>query len=362
MRRTLHTGGDDREAPGLGRAISLRCAMALALIVATLAACGSAQGKGGRSTGTATSAPAPTVHTPSAVATPCGKAGAENLARTEGLVATRIYANELSSSEVAADRSQVEHFQPLLSALAAGDRAAVGAAVSSLVFSHTHIVRLRVSVGGVVLADIGGPYIIAPVSGTLRLGGRVLGHYILSVQDDLGYVKLVSRFIGAPIVLREGSRSIPVEGTLAPGPATIPDHGPVSYRGVSYQAFSLAAMSFPMTSLRISLLVPTAPSLARSSCAEIRVAELGDVARRISRRFTLSPVNFSSYIRATQPLTGGLIYIRSGSRQLAGSSQPGPATLPDSGTVDYRGRSYGVSSFTTASQVGTVRIYQLVRL
>jgi hypothetical protein len=56
-----------------------------------------------------------------------------------------------------------------------------------------------------------------------------------------------------------------------------------------------------------------------------------------------------------------LIYIRSGSHQLAGSSQPGPAKLPSRGTVSYRGSSYGVSSFTAASEAGQVRIYQLVR-
>ena len=144
----------------IGRAIGRYCRVGLALTVATLAACGSAQGQGGTSSQSPISVPsgaAVSTTTPSGAATPCGKAGAETLARTAGLVATRIYANELSSAEVTADKSQVEHYQPLLSALASGDRAGVSAAVSSLVFSHTHVVRLRVSRGGVVLADIGGP-------------------------------------------------------------------------------------------------------------------------------------------------------------------------------------------------------------
>jgi hypothetical protein len=374
MHPTLEMGRTDRHggAARVGRAAAVLGRIGLALALVTLAGCGSAQGKAGPSSAAATSvraasavsstAPSKTVSStaPSKPATPCGSAAAETLARTEGVAATRLYANELSSSEVSADKSQVEHYQPLLSALQSNNRAGVAAAVTSLVYSHTHVVRLRVSRGGVVLSDVGGPYIIAPVSGTLHQGGQVVGHYILSVQDDLGYVKLVSRFIGAPLVLRQGSRSVPVEGTT-PGPATIPDHGPVSYRYVSYQAFSINAKAFPMAALRISLLVPVSSSLGRSSCAEIRVAELGDIARRVSRRFTLSPANFSSYIKATAPLTGGLIYIRSGSRQLAGSTQPGPHTLPDKGTIAYRGTSYGVFSFTTASEVGPVRISQLVR-
>jgi hypothetical protein len=292
---------------------------------------------------------------------PCGSAAADTLARVVGVVATRIYANELSSSEVFSDKRQVERFSPLLSAVARGDRTAVGEAVTSLVFSHTHVVRLRVSRGGEVLADVGGPDILAPVSGSLRLGGRTVGHYTLSVQDDLGYVKLVTRFIGVPLVLRMGARTLPVAGTVAPGPSSIPDHGPVQYRHSTYEAFSFDAQAFPSGPLRISLLVPVPGSLFGRTCSDIRVTELGDVARRISRRFTLSPGNFSSYIKATAPLTGGLIYIRSGSHQLAGSTRPGPRTLPGRGTVTYRGSTYGVFSFVSSSEAGPVRIYQLVQ-
>jgi hypothetical protein len=329
--------------------------------VATLAACGSAQGKS--STTSRPSSPAPASAAAATAPAPvqlCGSAGAETLARTVGLVATRIYANELSSSEVFADKRQVEGFSPLLSAVASGNRAAVREAVTSLVFSHTHVVRLRVTRGGEVLADVGGREILAPVSGSLRSGGRTVGHYVLSVQDDLGYVKLVNRFIGAPLVLRAGSRTLPVAGALSPGPASIPAHGPVTYRNVTYEAFSFNAQVFPSGPLRISLLVPVSGSLSRNTCNEIKIAELGDVARRISRRFALSPANFSSYIKATGPLTGGLIYIRVGSRQLAGSTHPGPGTLPSRGTVNYRGRTYGVFAFTTGTEVGPVRIYQLV--
>jgi hypothetical protein len=338
---------------------------AAALLATALAACGaSAQSTTG---GTA---PPSSPRTPATVAasaeapgiarTPCGPAAAEVLARTAGDVATRIYAGEVSGAETQSDKSQVEHFTPLLAALASGERAAVSAAVNSLVFSHTHVVRLRVTRGGVVLADVGGPYILAPVGGTLRFRGRVVGRYLLSVQDDLGYVKLATRFIGAPLVLRTGSRTLPVEGVLAPGPASIPDHGPVSYRGTTYEAFSFNASAFPSGPLRISLLLAIPRSLAASSCAAIKNRELGRVAQRISRRFALAPGNFSAYIQVTRTLTGGLIYIRAGSHQLAASTRPGPPRLPSEGSVSYRGKSYEVSSFSAPTSVGQVRIYQLV--
>jgi hypothetical protein len=337
-------------------------AAALAAIV--LAACGaSAQGTSGTARRSSTHPPATIASSPRApgiARTPCGPAAAEVLARAAGAVATRIYGGELSSSETRNDRSQVEHFAPLLAAMASGERAAVKAAVSSLVFSHTHVVRLRVTRAGVVLADIGGPNILAPVGGTLRFRGRTVGRYLLSVQDDLGYVKLATRFIGAPLVLRTGSHTVPVEGVLAPGPASIPDHGPVSYRNTNYEAFSFNASAFPSGPLRISILLPLPRSLAANTCAEIKNRELGRVAQRISRRFALAPGNFPAYIEVTRSLTSGLIYIRSGSRQLAGSTHPGPARLPSEGSVKYRGVSYEVFSFLTSTSVGQVRIYQLV--
>src|SRR6202171_1019663 len=222
-------------------------AAALAAIV--LAACGaSAQGTSGTARRPSTHPPATIASSPRApgiARTPCGPAAAEVLARAAGAVATRIYGGELGGAKTQSDKSQVEHFTPLLAAVASGERAAVNAAVNSLVYSHTHVVRLRVTRGGNVLADVGGPYILAPVSGTLRFHGQAVGRYVLSVQDDLGYVKLETRFIGAPLIMREGSRPVPVEGLLAPGPASIPAHGPVSYRHVSYEAYSFNASSFP---------------------------------------------------------------------------------------------------------------------
>ncbi len=338
--------------------------IAAALVVAGLAACGASARSISGSTGRYPSSAATTaVSAPSSgglSGSPCGAAAPEVLARAAGSVAVRVYAGELSGSETRSDQRQVEEFTPLLSAVAAGQRAAVTEAVTSLVFSHTHVVRLRVTRGSAVLADVGGPYILAPVGGTLRFHGQTVGHYVLSVQDDLGYVKLVTRFIGAPLVMRAGSHGLPVEG-LTPGPAGIPAHGPVRYRNVSYEAFSFNASSFPSGPLRISLLVPLPASLSARSCEQIRTTELGLIAQHISRRFALSPSSFGVYVKFTGMLTGALIYMRSGSHQVAGSTSPGPPRLPASGSVTYRGARYGVSSFTASTSLGGVRVFVLAR-
>jgi hypothetical protein len=281
------------------------------------------------------------------------------LADAAATVAKRIYLGELSGSETRSDQRQVEGDAPLLNAIASANRGAIDAAVHRLVYSHTHIVRLRITRGSHVLSDIGGPYIIAPVAGALRLHGRTIARYVLSVQDDLGYVKLVTRFLGVPLVMRAGSHGVPVAG-LIPGPPGIPDLGPVTYRGVQYEAISFPARSFPDGHLRISLLLPLSGALAARSCTQIRSAELGRAALLIARRFQLSPASFPVYLKLVKTLTDGLLYIRAGSRELAGSTRPGPGSLPTAGPLTYAGKSYEVSSFTAPSSVGQVRIHLLV--
>jgi hypothetical protein len=309
---------------------------------------------------TAPATPAPATPAPAQPAPTACPAGAEVLANTAGSVAERIYAAEVHSSETDADKRQIEHDAPLLSAMASGDHAAIHAAVHTLVYSHTHIVRLRVSRGSQLLDDEGGPYILAPISGRLRLHGKEVGHFVFSVQDDLGYVKLVTRFIGAPLILRTESGNVPVEGLLTPGPADVPDRGPVEYRGASYQAYSFKAAAYPSGRLRVSLLLPIARSLASKSCIEIKTAELGVVAQRISRRFKLNPSAFAPYIKLVHTMTHALVYIRNGSRDLAGSTHSSPAKLPSSGALSVHGVDYEVSSFSAPTSVGQARVYVLV--
>jgi hypothetical protein len=291
---------------------------------------------------------------------PCGAGAAEVLATTAGTVAERVYAAEVKSSEVLSDKRQIEGDGPLLRAMAAGDSAAIKAAVHTLVYSHTHIVRLRVSRGSVLLADDGGPYILAPVAGRLRAHGKEVGHFVFSVQDDLGYVKLETRFIGAPLVLRTDSGNVPVEGLLSPGPDSIPDRGPVVYRGTEYAAYSFKAEAYPSGRLRISLLLAPPSGLTVKTCGQIKAGELGLVAQRISRRFTLSQSAYPSYVKLVHTMTHALVYIRSGSRTLAGSSHDTPSKLPDAGAVRFHGVSYEATSFTAPAPGGSVRVHVLV--
>ncbi|HEV2975491.1 MAG TPA: hypothetical protein VGX69_10955 [Solirubrobacteraceae bacterium] len=309
----------------------------------------------------AAGAPPPASATsPSVASVACGAGGGEALATSVGEVGERIYASELGSSETASDRHQIESYAPLLSALESDERGAIEAAVHGLVYSHTHIVRLRVDRGSQLVADVGGPYILAPVAGTLRSHGRTIGHFVFSVQDDLGYVKLVTRFIGVPLVLRTDSGQVPIEGLLSPGPAKIPDRGPVSYHGMNYEAYSFVAEAYPSGRLRVSLLVPLTRSLQTRTCERIRTDEFGIVAQRLSRRFALSPSSYPPYIRLLNSLTHALVYVRAGSRTLAGSTRSAPPKLPTSGALRWHGARYEVASFEAPSSTGPVHVYVLV--
>ena len=121
----------------------------------------------------------------------CGAATVATVAAVDATVTTDIYRNELAGTKVSFDLAQITSAGDLLSAVAS-PRAATLAAVSRIV-SHPawHIVRLRaLDAAGNILADVGGPYVIAPVSGVLWLGGRVVGSFVMSVQDDVGVTKL----------------------------------------------------------------------------------------------------------------------------------------------------------------------------
>lgn len=184
-----------------------------------------------------------------------GAGAAQAEADTLGLVAERVYYAEHEGPKAELLLHYVERSRPFREAVLAGNAKATRAAIIGFFRSHLHIVRVRVIRGGKLLEDVGGPHVLAPIPGTIRdARGRVVAHFLLAIQDDLGFQILAHAFTGAQVVMRKGSRE--VMGTLRPGPATIPDRGAVTYKGGSYQAYSFMARAFPSGPLRISLLYP----------------------------------------------------------------------------------------------------------
>jgi hypothetical protein len=195
---------------------------------------------------------------PDRPASTCRPTDAETVADTIGAAAVKIYGKEQSGARPRAVVRDFERSRSFQRAVAAGDTAATEAAIVAFFKTRLHVVRVRATLAGRLVADVGGPYALAPVAGRVRdARGHVVGRFLLSVQDDLGYLILAHRFTGAQVLLRRGNRQI--MGNLAPGPARVPDRGEVSYRGVRYQAYSFLAKAFPSGPLRVSLLIPPSP-------------------------------------------------------------------------------------------------------
>lgn len=187
----------------------------------------------------------------STVASLCGPTTQDTIVNTVSRVATLIYQAE-AGHRTLRQIKRVQHDRALLLAVASRDREAARVAIDALL--NQHIVRLRVNAGGRLLRDVGGPYVLAPVRAPLRLNGRQIGSFVLSIQDDLGYLKLAQRLAGAQVVIQRGSR--PVMSSLRPAPANPPASGPLRYGGHSYRAFTLQAQAFPSGPLEITLLIP----------------------------------------------------------------------------------------------------------
>jgi len=190
----------------------------------------------------------------------CGATAQITRANAIAYVGRRLARAEQHSPDVTRTLRHVARDPAFRRATAADDRPAIRTAIIDDFFrDHAlHVVRVRVTRGHHLVYDLGGPYALQPATGiVLSPDGRSAATFALAVQDDTGYIKLMHRFTGADVQLVSPLGRVP-GSTLRPGPARIPAHGTLTYRGRRYLANSFDATAFPSGTLRISLLVPTA--------------------------------------------------------------------------------------------------------
>jgi hypothetical protein len=199
---------------------------------------------------------------PTSAASPlCGHTAQDTTVKTLRRVAELIYAGETGGHATRAQVRRVQSNRPLLEAVARREPAAAERAIQALL--NHHIVRLRVSADGQLLSDVGGPYVLGPVSAPLRLGGHTIGSLVLSIQDDEGYLRLTRRLAGLDVLmymnLGSGAPQL-VKDSLGPLPgpalASVPAGGAYRYRGRSFRVFTVHATAFPSGPLTIRVLVP----------------------------------------------------------------------------------------------------------
>jgi hypothetical protein len=189
----------------------------------------------------------------------CGATPEDTQVNTLERIANLIYQGERGPRTLA-QVHRVQRDQALLEAVAARNTAGVKAASEALL--HHHLVRLRVSAGGKLLYDLGGPYVLAPVHADLRLHGRTIGQIVISIQDDEGYLRLTRRLVGLSVLMYmrgTGGHMQLVKNSLGPGVGgleSVPAEGPYTYKGRRYRVFTVNAEAFPSGPLTIRVLMP----------------------------------------------------------------------------------------------------------
>jgi hypothetical protein len=181
----------------------------------------------------------------------CGDNEQETVVKTLSREARLIYNGE-GGRRALPQVHRVQSDPALLRAVASHDSSATRQAIDRLL--NQHIVRLRVSAGGRLLADVGGPFVLAPVGAPLRLGGRTIGRLVLSIQDDEGYLRLAHRLLGVNVLMYMGAQL--VKNSLGPSPTAVPASGSYRYRGRSFRVFTFDGEAFPSGVLRIAVLIP----------------------------------------------------------------------------------------------------------
>jgi len=214
-----------------------------------------------------------------AAAPPCGRATVGTYRASALGVALRVAAGERGGGEVRRGLHTIESDGVLAQAVAAGDSAAVHSELLVLLYNHEHIVRIRVLRHGHLIDDVGGPLVLAPVDGSLRLGGRVVGSFVMSIQDDLGYQLLLSRLTGAHSVMTYEGR---VElRNIAIAPRQLSSGSVVTVGSASYLVSEVTVGRFPQGQLRVFILLHSPPaSLARVNCAQVTADALAGIAQR----------------------------------------------------------------------------------
>jgi hypothetical protein len=171
-------------------------------------------------------------------------------------IARKPYRQEAHGWAAPASLRRIGRDRVLLSALGANDPSATrAAALHQLFLPHYHVVRLRVLRGSRSLVDVGGRFVSAGGHIELRTAaGRPLGRLEASIQDVIGFVKLVHRRSGAQAVVR-GSHGHVATLLPAAAKAKLPAAGRVRIGGRSYVVRSFRETGFAAEPLRVWILV-----------------------------------------------------------------------------------------------------------
>jgi hypothetical protein len=164
-------------------------------------------------------------------------------------VARRIYRQEADGAVGHTAVKRIARDPALLAALRSDRPAALRAAALRQLFNAgKHVVRLSVMRGGRTLTDVGGRFVVSPAHLTVQ--GDVIE---ASMQDVIGFVKLVHRLTGVQVVVRGAPGH--VESSLAAAVhAPLPASGNTTIDGHAYVVRSFRERGFGGESLDVWVL------------------------------------------------------------------------------------------------------------
>lgn len=236
---------------------------AVSLVIATplLSACGGAAAMNARAT-TAMNVPATTAvgakRQPTATH---AVAVRRRLSRIDRIAAQakRDYAAEVAGVHTHTVLRAVASDRLLLGLLAAHKLAAAQSYVA-VKYPHTwyhwHVSRMRVTQGAHVVTEVGVPYVVPPSSMALHRQGRSVGRLYVSMQDEIGFVRLEHRrWPYVQVVIRGNNPTLLRTSMYAAASVNLPASGTIQIAGTRYQVRSFKEQSWEDGPVTIWLLM-----------------------------------------------------------------------------------------------------------
>jgi hypothetical protein len=152
--------------------------------------------------------------------------------------ARALYAEQVAGPHSLAVLHRLGTDPNLLRLLAAGNAASVRAYVSyqyPRTWYHWHVSRMRITRGSQVVSEVGVRFVMPASQMALRgSGGRTLGTLQVSMQDEIGFVRLTHRRYQVDVVIRgRGPKQLRASDRAA-GLAKLPVTGSVVLGGRRY--------------------------------------------------------------------------------------------------------------------------------
>jgi hypothetical protein len=172
-------------------------------------------------------------HSPTRPATPIDRITA---------AARALYAEQVAGAHSLAVLHRLGADPALLRMLASGNSGSVRAYVSQQyprTWYHWHISRMRISRGSKVVSEVGVRFVLPASQMALHgSGGRTLGTLQVSMQDEIGFVRLMHRRYHVHVVIRGRGPKHLRASMRAAGLAKLPATGSIVLGGRHYLARS----------------------------------------------------------------------------------------------------------------------------